>query len=591
VARISATEWAINIRGLNGQFAQNLLVLIDGRSVYTPVFSGVFWDVQDTVLEDIDRIEVIRGPGASVWGANAVNGVINIITKSAKDTQGGEVVALAGSEEQQGSLRYGGQVGKGALYRVYGKFFNRADLDDVELNLEIEPDIPTDAQSSDNWRSGRGGFKVDILPGSGFSEDSPDAVTVQGEAYLNRYDKEFERRSTILPSASFTQDNGDNTSAAQGWHLLTRWKHDFSKNSETVLQAYYDHTQKDYDPGSGDVNTADLDFQHRLNFSSRHEVVWGLNYRHIADEFDQSPNVQMNPSHQNQNLWGAFVQDEIQILPDKLDLIVGSKFEYNEFTRLEIQPTLRGIYSPLEQLSIWSAISRAVRVPSRLEFDGQTKNVIVLPGEGEDEVVEVITEGNSDLASEDLTAYEIGFRYMPFPFLQFDTALFYNDYSNLIVRELIDVDEETNQYFLGYANDASGEAYGLELTADWKVNERWLLRASYSYLHTHIDQNKIEDQELDAIISEDSNPQNLFSVQSNLDVTPTVDFDLWFRFVGRLPEREISSYSVLDARIAWRPIQHLELSLVGQNLLEEGHSEFSTLEVQRSVYGKIDWQF
>lgn len=589
VARISATDWAINIRGLNGQFAQNLLVMIDGRSVYTHVFSGVFWDIQDTVMEDIERIEVIRGPGAAVWGANAVNGVINIITRNAGQTQGGEVVALGGNEEQLASLRYGATLPNQAYYRAYGKFFNRGELDKVGLDPS-EAD-PNEAQSSDNWRSGRGGFRIDMEPGQGLPDRSPDLITLQGEAYTNRYDKEFERSSIVFPSVPSTQTGDNDTSKATGGHLLGRWQHSLAGDSDTTLQFYYDYAKKDYDTGSGHVNTVDLDFQHRLPLALRNEIVWGFNYRFIADEFDDNPNTSMDPSELNQSLWSTFIQDEFRIVPDVLTLIAGSKFEYNEFTDLEIQPSVRALYNPAERVSLWGAISRAVRVPSRLELHGQTSDLIELPTIDPDEPVEVVTRGIDDLEAEELTAYELGLRYKPMPTLWLDSTVFYNDYANLIGLEMSDDVTSTERYDLVYDNNSSGESYGLELALDWKPSTNWLLASTYTYLHTQIEENKVDDQSIAELIAEGSNPRHTFSIRSSLDVTPTIDLDLWFRYVGKLPEKDIGSYTVLDARLAWRPYSSLELSLVGQNLLEEGHAEFSTLEVERSIYAKIDWNF
>ncbi len=588
VARITATDWAINIRGLNSQFAQNLLVMIDGRSVYTHVFSGVFWDVQDTVIEDIERIEVIRGPGASVWGANAVNGVINIITKQAAQTQGGQAVALGGSEEQIASLRYGSTLANQAYYRAYGKFFNRGELDKVGLD-PVEAD-PNEAQSSDNWRSGRGGFRIEMLPGHGLSENSPDSFTFQGEAYSNRYDKEFERSSIIFPGGA-SSVTGETTSEAVGWHLLSRWQHRLSSDSDTITQFYFDHAKKDYDPGSGRVETADLDFQHRMNPFERHDMVWGLEYRFISDEFNDSPNIAMEPSHLDQSLWSTFIQDEIQIIPDVVTFIAGSKFEYNEFTGIEIQPSIRALVKPAKRVSLWGAVSRAVRVPSRLELHGRTSDLIDLDGVDADEPVEVTTRGNRDLESEELTAYELGLRLKPIPALWLVTTIFFNDYERLIGLEMRDSDPSDERFDLVYDNNSSGESYGLELALDWKVNANCLLAATYTYLHTEIQENKIDNPAIAELVSEGSNPRNSFSIRSYLDVTPKIDFDLWFRYVGRLPEKDIGSYTVLDARLAWRPYPSLELSLVGQNLLEEGHAEFSTLEVERSIYGKIEWNF
>jgi iron complex outermembrane receptor protein len=589
VARITATDWAINIRGLNGKFAQNLLVLIDGRSVYTPVFSGVFWDIQDTVMEDIDRIEVIRGPGATVWGANAVNGVINIITKNADQTQGGQAVALGGSDEQSASVRYGSTLPKGAYYRAYGKFFNRGNLDTVGLNPSEKN--PNEAQPSDNWRSGRGGFRIDMEPGHGLRHGSPDSITLQGEAYSNRYDKEFERSSIIFPGQATTQTSETDTSRANGWHVLGNWQHHISSDSDTTTQVYFDRAEKDYDPSSGSVNTANLDFQHRLTLAKRHDIVWGFEYRFISDEFNDSASVSMNPDHLDQSLWSTFVQDEIRIVPDLFKFIVGSKFEYNEFTHLEIQPSIRALYTPTEKISMWGAISRAVRVPSRLELHGQTTDYVNLPNDNSDAEVKVVTHGNANLQSEELTAYELGLRLKPLPDLWLDTTAFYNRYSHLIGLKMQGSGSAAESYNLVYNNNSSGESYGFEAALDWKVRANWLLAGTYTYLHTQMEENKVTDPNIAELIAEGSNPRHSFSIRSYLDVTPKIDFDLWFRFVGRLPEKNIGSYTVLDARLAWRPYPSIELSLVGQNLLERGHEEFSSLEVKRSIYGKIDWKF
>jgi iron complex outermembrane receptor protein len=591
VARITSTEWAINIRGLNSQFAQNLLVLIDGRSVYTHVFSGVFWDIQDTVLDDIDRIEVIRGPGAAVWGANAVNGVINIITKNAAQTQGGQAVVLGGSQEQLASVRYGGTLKNQTYYRVYGKFFNRGDISDVSIDLDRQSGNPNDAEPSDNWRSGRGGFRIDMEPGHGLPEDSSNTFTLQGETYKNRYDKEFERRSIIFPGVASLQNNGNSTSEAVGWHLQGTWQHTMTSDSATTVQIYHDYAKKDYDPGSGRVNTTDLEFQHHLTLGARNAFVWGLEYKNINDEFDDSANISMTPSSLSQNFWSAFLQDEITIKPQRWSLIIGSKFEKNEFTDLEIQPSIRALYKPDARLSFWGAISRAVRVPSRLELHGRTTDQVDLPDVNPSAPVEVVTQGNSELDPENLIAYELGMRLKPSPKLWLDTALFYNRYDDLIGLELIDEDLANNRYELGYANNTSGETYGMEMALDWKATDKWLLGATYTYLHSLITENKVDDPTLAALLAKGSNPRHSFSIRSYLDVTPTIDFDVWFRYVSRLPERNIDSYTVVDARLAWRIRPDLELSLVGQNLLESGHSEFSSLEIERSVYGKIDWKF
>ena len=415
--------------------------------------------------------------------------------------------------------------------------------------------------------------------------------TLQGEAYRNRYDKEFERRSIIVPGATSIQADQSDVSEAVGWHLQGSWQHNLGNNSDTTFQFYHDYTKKDYDPGSGRVNTTDLDFQYHLTLAQRHQMVLGLEYKLISDEFDDSTNIAMTPSNLDQNQWSIFLQDEIKIKPELLTFIAGSKFEYNEFTGLEIQPSLRALYNPYQRISLWAAVSRAVRVPSRLELHGRISDMVALTKDEPLEISEITTQGNSGLEAESLIAYEVGMRLKPNSDIWLDTTLFYNDYDELIGLRLIDSDLDSNRYDLEYQNYSSGQAYGFEMVVDWKATEKWLLGASYTYLHTLIKENTISDEKLSASMSQGSNPRHSFSIRSNLDISPQVDFDLWFRYVGRLPERNIDSYTVLDARLAWQPRSYIELSIVGQNLLESGHAEFSTLEIERSIYGKIDWKF
>jgi iron complex outermembrane recepter protein len=584
VARITSTDWAINIRGLNDRFANNLLVLIDGRSVYTPVFSGVFWDVQDTVLEDIERIEVIRGPGATLWGVNAVNGVINIITKKARKTQGWQVSALGGNEEGIGSVRYGGaSEDKDTYYRIYGKYFNRGRLAGiVQDNSNVQP--------TSDWQSGRVGFRVDREPGKTPAFDPLNSFTLQGEAYKNEYKTNIDRVSLSPPFTILQSD----TSKASGAHLLGRWQHRISATSDTILQFYYDHARKDFDPSSGRVDTIDFDFQHRFHMLDQHDIVWGLGYRFISDKFDNTFEINMDPARRNQDLFSVFAQDEIALKPDQLFLIVGSKVEHNDFTGSEVQPSIRMLWTPEEKYALWGAISRAVRIPSRLEHDVSTNEFVVnldtLP-----EPATIVTLGNSNLVSEKLIAYELGYRVQPINTLWLNTTVFFNDYEKLIglkSGDPIEVSDPTSHFIipLTYENNLDGEAYGLEVAADWQLVRQWRLMASYSYLHTDIQGNDAGTDEFTQLFMR-SNPRHQFSVRSLFDITEQIDFDLWLRYVGRLPELNIDDYVTIDARLAWRPVKNLELSVVGQNLFEEGHAEFSTLEVERSIYGKVVWSF
>lgn len=587
VARDDLTDWEVTIRGLNKDFSNNLLVLIDGRSVYSPVFSGVFWDVQDTVLADIERIEVIRGPGATVWGANAVNGVINIITKNAKETQGGQVRGQ--SNDGTGSLRYGGMVGKETFYRAYVKYFNREKFSDTDD--EDEP-------SGDHWRSVRGGFRIDRTPETG---DEQNSFTLQGGAYVNRYDTQYDRLSISPPYAVQVSDTSD----AAGGYLLGRWRHTCSETSESTVQFYYDYADKDYDDSSanGWIDTYDLEFRNRFKTASKHEIVWGLGYRFITDKFfckeQDALQVNMIPRSLDQSLYSAFIQDDIRLIPDRLIVTVGSKIEHNDYTGFEIQPSIRFLWTPKDRHTIWGAVSRAVRTPSRYERDIEETSDIMLPDHPvseelfQGEAVAVNILGNEEsLDSETLMAYECGYRLKPLASLWLDATTFYYDYDELIgirMGEPYVKTEPYSHYVIPYyfKNNLRGEAYGVEIAADWQAVPQLRLRASYSYLKAK-QYARIEDKDFQ---QDGSSPNNQFSMCSYMDITKQLELDLWFRYVDSLSENDVDSYVTLDARLSWKPLENLELSVVGQDILEERHQEFSSFEIKREIYFKADWRF
>ncbi len=549
VAQVDSHEWAISARGFNGTTANKLLVLIDGRSVYTPLFSGVFWDVQDTLLEDVDRIEVISGPGATVWGANAVNGVINILTKSARDTQGFLFYGGGGTEQRGfGGVRYGGQLGTNAYYRIYAKFFNR---DDTSLS--------DGANGQDGWQMGQGGFRVDWYPGE------LNQLTFQGDGYGGAINQPV---------------NGD--IRVSGGNLLGRWSHTFSEESDLKAQFYYDRTHRRIPQEfAEDLDTYDFDLQQRFRLGERQDIVAGLNYRLSDDRVGNTPNFAFLPEHRSFQLFSAFVQDEITLLPDRLRLTLGSKFEHNDFSGFEFQPSGRLSWTVTSRQTLWAAISRAVRTPSRIDTD------FFVPANPP-----FALAGGPEFTSEELLAYELGYRIRPIDQLSFSLAAFYNVYDHL--RSL----EPGPPLTIG--NGLEGETYGAELTGSYQMTSWWRWRAGYTYLQEHI-RLKPGSMDFNQGQGEGSDPENQFSIRSSMDLPGKLSLDVALRYVDVLHniangERgTVPSYVELDARLSWMPLKNLELSVVGQNLLHRQHPEFgfptSRHEIQRGAFVKVAWWF
>lgn len=578
VARLDGHNWAVSSRGFNDLFANKLLVMMDGRSVYTPLFSGVYWDVQDTVLEDLDRIEVVRGPGGSLWGANAVNGVINIISKSAKQTQGGLVSGGGGTEETAfGSMRYGGKLGENTWYRVYGKYSNR---DNSAL--------PNGDEANDRSQLAAGGFRVDWEPAA------PNRATLQGDVYGGRMDQTFSF-ATLTPP--FMQDY-PSTIEVSGANLLGRWTHDFAEGNQLQVQGYYDHTHRDAGFFAEDRNTFDLDAQHRFALGGRNEVVSGLGYRLTSDHIaKESFNLGFGTDRRTDQLFSAFVQDEVTLVQDRLKLTLGSKFEHNDYTGFEVQPSMRLMWMPNEKHSVWAAVSRAVRTPSRVDTDMRL-NVAVIPG-APPTVVGLF--GSRDFQSEELLAYEIGYRVRPHNRLSFDLTTFYHDYGNLTTIEpgapfFEPVPAPAHAVLpLRFANKARGHVYGAELAAMAQMADWWQLRAGYTFLESRL---KLDSDSNASPPSEHSDPHHQVFAHSSMNLPGRLKFDAMARYVDALGDLGVPSYVSLDLRLAWEPRKNLELALVGQNLLDDRHPEFGSdslriqrAEIQRGFYGKITFRF
>jgi len=571
VAQVDAHTWAISSRGFNDIFANKLLVLMDGRSVYTPLFSGVFWEVQDTFLQDIDRIEVIRGPGATLWGANAVDGVINIITKSARDTQGLYLYGGGGTEELGfGGIRYGAKISDDAYIRIYTKYFNR----DSSV-------LPNDDDAHDRWDMVRGGFRLDWDP------SRQDSITLQGDIYSGREDESYAVPTASFPFATviLSQDN------VAGGNLLGRWTERFSADSDLSVQAYYDRTVRNSAVFKETRDTGDIDLQHRFGLGERQEFIWGFGFRATHDEVENSLNVALVPDHRTLKLYSAFIQDDIVIVPDQLRLTVGSKFEHNDFTGFEVQPSGRLSWTPERSQTIWASISRAVRTPSIAESDlrlNPAPPVPLPPGT-------LTIFGNPDFLSEELIAYEVGYRCQPVKQFTVDISGFYNDYDDL--RSL----EPLTPAPVGptrVENKLFGETYGAEVSTKFQVTKEWRLEANYTYLNIYLHREAGSRDANTEFATEGSSPKNQASIRSLLELPWNMQLDTTFRYVDSLYAPQISSYVTLDVRLAWFPRKDLELSIVGRNLLDDRHPEFAPTfvgtqrtEVQRSFYGTVVWHF
>lgn len=548
VAQIDSRQWAITARGFNNVFAAKMLVMVDGRSVYTPLYAGVYWDVQDTMLEDVERIEVISGPGATQWGSNAVNGVINLETKSAKRTQGALLAAGAGTElRHSAAARYGGQVAPGIYYRVYGRSFERA-----------ESETSFGSRGSDRWRLTQGGFRVDGEPAGGGN------YVVQGDVY----------------AGTFGQLGPENI-RARGQNLLGRWSRADGREAEWRVQAYYDHTHRSI-PNSftQSLDTFDLDVQHRRRLSSAHEWIWGLGYRVGADDILNTPANAFLPAKVTHDWFNVFAQDEITLLPDRLALTVGSKVEHNDYTGFEVEPSLRLAWTPDRRLTVWAAVSRAVRIPSRVDRD------LFSPATPPYRVA-----GGPHVVAEKLLAYETGVRAQLRPDLVMGLAMYYSDYDDLRSLEPL----APPQLFPAEASSGlEGSAAGAELTADWKVSPGWRIRTGYTEMRVHSEpQPGTRDRSTRDSIARDPNHQ--FSLRSSLDFSATWEFDVAYRYVAAIGNQHLPSYSEMDARLGWQVTPKLDVSWVGKNLLNRRHAEFNTPPgrryLERSGYAQMTWRF
>jgi len=571
VAQKTSHSWAISARGFNTDLANKLLVLVDGRSVYTPLYSGVFWDQLDYLLEDVDRIEVVSGPGGTLWGANAVNGIINVISKSAKDTQGFYVESGGGTQLRDFvGVRYGGKLAPNVSFRVYGKFFDRGN--------QV---LPNGNEAQDSWRMGRGGFHIDATP------SSRNALTLQGDVY----------------SGDENLSQGRN-SRFSGGNILGRWSHTFADSSSLSLHFYYDRTHLNLPaPGNAfapagtlidDLDTYDLDFQHRFHLGERNQFVWGLGYRFTHDVVENAPALAFLPATLNHHQLSGFAQDEL-MLTNRLSLTLGTKVEHISYTGFEFEPSARLAWTPTGRQTIWAAISRAIRAPSRVDRD------IRLPTPAFAPIVNNILIGGANFKSETVIAYELGYRAQLGPKVSGSISTFYNVYDN--VRST-SVSPPPARFGLPlfYENNLEGQTYGIELSVNYQALDWWRLHGGYNFLKEDIHV-KSGHRDFNNALNETADPEHQFSIRSSMDLPKKIELDAGLRWVdsfrfnkNRVPAT-VPNYFELDLRLGWHPHKDLELSIVGQNLLHDHHLEYVISgsnpreEIVRSVYGKVTWRY
>ena len=573
VSRITGHQWAITIRGFNGLYSNKLQVQIDGRSAYTPLFGGVLWGTQGVPLSEIDRIEVIRGPGASVWGANAVNGIINIITKRAEETQGVFVQGGTGTMERGfTTLRYGTKLSDDFVGKVYGSWTDR------------NRSRPGNGVAPDDYRFGTAGFRIDS------TGDGEDRLSLIGN-YVNSRSGVSSRVPDFTGAPFSIAMFGDNKHT--GTNILGRWEHDFSDQTKSTLQVFYDRNSIEAPfsiTGSGLINHIDIfdvdhQLQHELN--ERHSLVMGVGYKYVSSYTNNVPGfLEFARSHRDFNLISAFIQDEITLVPEKSFLTVGAKVSDNSFSGFELQPTARLLWLPDDKHSVWAAVSRAVRLPTFFEMDG---SVVLPPIATTPFAVFPRQIPSPSLAGQNVVAYEMGIRGQPVERFSWDLTTFINRYDNVgdgPTLGLTPVGPGVMVATQQRGNSGSAETYGTELSAVFDVSESMRVTGSYTYLRMY-----------GVAASDKKAPINQLYLQSSMDLTETVEGDIVWRYVDSITGIA-RHYNAMDLRLAWRPTDNFEWAFVARNLLDDKHPEFASTptggvftQVPTDVYSMVTFQY
>jgi iron complex outermembrane receptor protein len=565
---IDADEWALTIRGFASRLSRSVLVTLDGRSLWTPLFAGVFWDQHDTSLLDLDRIEVTRGPGGALFGANALNGIIAIRTKPADRTHGGFFNLGVGSAEQMATARHGGAARPDLHYRVWGQYRRR------------DGTTPTGEGYDDTWRLATGGFRSDWLRGR-------DTFTLQGDLTAGDAGGSIALTSFTPPFSTVATDDAE----FGGGNVLGRWRRGLDDGGAVTVQAYYDRTHREEPHFEETRGTFDLDAQHRFSWGGRHDVVWGVNARHSQGDFRGMPTLLIEPASRADDIASVFAQDEVRL--GDVHLTAGAKAEWNDYSGWHLMPSVRAALVLAGRHNLWASVSRAVRTTSRVERDVALYSLVSAAGPAFARV-----EGNDEFEPESVVAYEAGYKVRAGSRVYLDVTGFYNDYDDLASTEIgapfleAGTPPEPPRVVVPatFANLKEGSAWGAEAAVTASLGAKWRVQASYSYLGLNVAPDPASTDRSEAI--EDNSPEHQIWIASYF--TPREDFDLDFtlRHVGEIPGHRVEAFTELDARAAYRATRWLELALIGQNLLHSEHVEFGGgFAIDRAVRARatVEW--